>query len=371
MKQLLHISAKQKLIFVILLILCVSSIYFVFHNYALYERPIVKIKHIGSTEQTMETNEFGDRRFTQEITGELMNSRHKGQNVLLTNTYSGAKAYDQQFKTGDEVFITIDKKQEGDNLTGGIRDVKRDKYMMIAFWFFLFALIIAGKRQGLLTVTSLAVNILLLVLAIEIFVETGINLLVVSGILAVLFTVITLLLINGFNEKTYAAAIATLLGTGVSLGITLLAMKLTSENGIYYEEMGFLTRPYKLVFIAGLFIGSLGAVMDVAMTMTSAIFELGEKNRSISVEKLRASGLEIGRDIMGTMTSILFFAYLAGSIPILLLYLKNASPLGFTLSINLSLEIVRALAGGIGIVLAIPIGLYVSIFFVKRKRARL
>ena len=89
------------------------------------------------------------------------------------------------------------------------------------------------------------------------------------------------------------------------------------------------------------------------------------------VKALKKSGLEIGKDIMGTMTNILFFAYISGSIPVLILYLKNASPLSFTLSMNLSLELARALAGGIGIVLTIPIGLYTSIFFINRKKAKL
>lgn len=110
--------------------------------------------------------------------------------------------------------------------------------------------------------------------------------------------------------------------------------------------------------------------MDVAITMSSSIFGLYEKNNNIPIKALKASGMEIGKDIMGPMTNILFFAYISGSIPMLLLYLKNASPLGFTLSMNLSLELARALAGGIGIVLTIPIGLYTSIFFIKRKREK-
>ena len=121
----------------------------------------------------------------------------------------------------------------------------------------------------------------------------------------------------------------------------------------------------------GLFIGSLGAVMDVAITMSSSIFGLYEKDTSISVKALTKSGMEIGKDIMGTMTNILFFAYVSGSIPILLLYFKNASTLGYTLSLNLSLELVRALAGGIGIVITIPIGLYTTMFFINRKKAKL
>ncbi len=105
--------------------------------------------------------------------------------------------------------------------------------------------------------------------------------------------------------------------------------------------------------------------------MASSLFGLYEKNHNISIKALKASGMEIGKDIMGAMTNILFFAYISGSIPMLILYFKNASPLGYTLSINLSLELTRALAGEIGIVLTIPIALYTSIFFINGMRTRL
>ena len=111
--------------------------------------------------------------------------------------------------------------------------------------------------------------------------------------------------------------------------------------------MQFVTSPYRMVFMAGLFVGALGAVMDVAITMSSSLFGLYEKNNDISIKALKTSGMEIGKDIMGTMTNILFFAYISGSIPMLILYLKNASPLGYTLSMNLSLEVARAMAVGL------------------------
>src|SRR5690625_7032632 len=107
--------------------------------------------------------------------------------------------------------------------------------------------------------------------------------------------------------------------------------------------------------MAGVVVVSLVAVMDVAITMSASIFELYEKDNKISIKALKKSANDIGKDIMGTMTNILFFAYLSGSIPIMILYLKNGSPLFFSISMNLSLEIARALAGGIGIVLSIPI----------------
>ncbi len=108
--------------------------------------------------------------------------------------------------------------------------------------------------------------------------------------------------------------------------------------------------------------------MDVSITMASSMFALYDQDPTISDKALKTSGLDIGKDIMGTITSILFFVYICGSIPMLILYLKNSSTLGLTLSMNLSLELARALAGGIGVVLTIPISLYTSMIFIKRKR---
>ena len=106
------------------------------------------------------------------------------------------------------------------------------------------------------------------------------------------------------------------------------------------------------------------------LTVTSEFITVKPKDPTISVKALKSSGHEIGKDIMGTITSILFFAYLCGSIPMIILYLKNSSTLGLTLSLNLSLELARALAGGIGVVLTIPISQYTAIFFINRKRVQ-
>ncbi|HIS29536.1 MAG TPA: YibE/F family protein [Candidatus Avamphibacillus intestinigallinarum] len=368
-----QMNGKQWCMIGILIVCAFLSFMFVSNNYSFYDRPIAKITSAKVVQSTKVTDDYHneDKQTTQELRAELKNTDKRGQEIHLKNTYTIAKAYDQAYQAGEEVFVHIDKDSlEKHQLTGDIKDVKRDKSILVFAWIFLFVLYLIGKRQGLFAFISLAVNVVLLTYAIEINVQTNMNLLFLCGVVAILFTVTSLLLVNGFNEKTYAAIVATLLGTLASLLITWLVMYFTKENGLHYEEMQFLTRPYKLVFIAGLFIGSLGAVMDVAITMSSSIFELWEKDHHISMKALKQSGLDIGRDIMGTMTSILFFAYISGTIPMLILYLKNGSPLAFTLSMNLSLELARALSGGLGIVLTIPIGLYISIFFVQRKKAK-
>ncbi|QGQ48890.1 YibE/F family protein [Metabacillus sediminilitoris] len=366
---------KQIMMYATLAICFVASIIFVNHNYSFYDRPIAKVikTELEETTKVTDLHNNEDRLYNQHIIAELKNGEKKGELIHLTNEYSASGAFDQEYQIGNEVFVLIDPNTDEDTgLTGTIKNVKRDKYVLFIAWIFIFSLLIVGKKQGLFSIISLAVNAIILSYALDAYLKTGtISLLVACGISVILFTVISLLLVNGFNEKTYAAIVATLLATFVSLIITYGVMWLTAEEGLRYEEMQFLTRPYKMVFMAGILIGSLGAVMDVAITMSSSIFGLYEKNNHISIKALKASGMEIGKDVMGTMTNILFFAYISGSIPMLILYMKNGSPLGFTLSMNLSLELARALAGGIGIVLTIPIGLYISIFLVNRKKARL
>lgn len=374
MKNIKKLIYNPFFLYSILAICFILSVIFVEHNESFYDRPIAEVietKMEDSTEM-VDMYDNKDRLFSQHIIAELKNGEKKGQLIHLSNEYSLSKAYDQEIQKGQKIFVSITENKEGSTeLTGSIMDLKRDKYILIVLWIFIFILLIVGKKQGLFSILSLAFNAILLSYALDVYLENPeISLVLICGVAVILFTVTSLLLVNGFNEKTYAAIISTLLGTFISLLVTYLVIWVTSGKGLRYEEIQFITRPYQMVFLAGLFIGSLGAVMDVAITMSSSIFSLYEKNQSIPVKALKRSGLEIGKDIMGTMTNILFFAYISGSIPMLILYIKNASPLGFSLTMNLSLELARALAGGIGIVLTIPIGLYISIFFVNRKRAR-
>lgn len=369
-KKIKRLKSTCKVLYAILFITFISSMIFVYNNHDFYERPLAKITEETVTDSKEIVDAYGnaDELFTQALTAEIKNGEDKGEEIKLTNEYSISGAYDFAYKIGDEVFVTLD--QKNNTLTGRIRDVKRDKYILLALWAFIFTLLFVGKQRGLLATISLALNVLILSWTLDLYIHQGLDLLWLSGFAVILFTILSLLLMNGRNEKTYAAILTTLLGTFLSLLITLVVVWYTEGKGLYYEEMSFLTRPYKLVFVAGLFIGALGAVMDVAISISSALYEFYQKDPHISNQSLKQAGFNIGRDIMGTMTNILFFAYVSGAIPILLVYFKNASPLGFALSQNLSLEIARALAGGIGIVLTIPIGVYTSIFFINRRRGK-
>lgn len=364
-----------KLIFIaVLAVSFIGSLIFVYNNHSFYDELIAEVIEISTQDQRDVTDEHQneDVIYTQQLVAKMKNGDSKGELVHLNNEYSGSGIYQPEFHVGDDLFISIDSTLNNADLAGSIIDVKRDESLLLVTWVFIFVLIAIGRRQGFFAIISLLVNAALIAYALDIFIKTSdISLLFIMSITVIIMTVLSLLFISGFNEKTYAAIVSTLLGTFVLLFITIFVLWLTDEQGLRFEEMAFLSRAPQAIFMAGVLVGALGAVMDVGVTISSSLFGLYEKNHYISVKDLKASGLEIGKDIMGTMTNILFFAYVSGTIPTLLLYFLNDVTLGFTLSMNLSLELTRALAGGIGIVLTIPISLYTTIFFVNRKRARL
>lgn len=366
-------TTKHVIFFAILTISFIASMAFVYNNQSLYDQLIAEVVEVSVANKSVVTDRHGNQDvvYTQLLVAELKNGESKGSIIHLDNEYSDSGVYHPEFRVGHELFVVIDSTQATAELTGSIIDAKRDHYLMMVAWIFVFVLLAVGRRQGLFAIISLIVNAAIISYALDVYINTlNSSLLVIMSIAVIIMTVLSLLFVSGFNLKTYAAIIATLLGTFILLFIAIFVLQQTNEQGLRYEEMDFLTRPPQVVFMAGILVGALGAVMDVAVTISSSLFGLYEKNNHISAKDLKSSGVEIGKDIMGTMTNILFFAYVSGTIPFLLVYFMNASPLGFTLSLNLSLELTRALAGGIGIVLTIPISLYITIFFVKQKQVR-
>lgn len=366
----LNITDNKKQLFLsgLTILLVLFSVVFVKNNHFLYKHAIVEINQVtlNEREEIMDLPDIKDTLFHQTLVGTLKNGSQKGETVVLNNTYSSSRAFDHQYQLGDEVFITIDNDLK-QPYEGRIDYPKRDSTLLLVVWLFIITVILIGKKSGLYSLLSLTLNIFVGLFILSAVPKKTSLLLLISG-LVLFFTVTSLLLISGKNKKTYSAILATLLGTFAAFVIAFFVMAATSQKGLRYEEMAFATRNPQSVFLASLLIGSLGAAMDIAITITSSIYELYDKNNHIRKSDLKKSGVEIGRDIMGSMTNVIFFAYVSGSIPMLLLYLKNGSSIGFTFSMNLSLELARAAVGGIAIVLTIPISVYIATAFINRGR---
>ncbi|MED4146874.1 YibE/F family protein [Priestia megaterium] len=158
----------------------------------------------------------------------------------MENTYSSSGAYDQEYVKGTELFVSIDRSSDS-TLSGTIKGVKRDTQMVTIVGLFILILLAIGKKQGFYSIISLFINIILLIGALNIYVlYNHVSLLAISSIAVVIFTIVSLLLVSGKQEKTYVSIISTLLGTFLSLLIAFVVIHLTDANGLRYEGMEFL-----------------------------------------------------------------------------------------------------------------------------------
>ncbi|MDP4143387.1 MAG: YibE/F family protein [Bacillota bacterium] len=367
-ENLICLFKNNKRNFIIVLCLIITSLftlYFIWTNESYYNKVIAKITTITEQEsQAQGMNGKLEPIKKQEIKAIIINGTLKGKEIKLENTTSYSGAYDLNLKVNDEVFVSI---QQNNTPSYKILDVKRDKYTAYITILFILLILIIGGYKGFKSLTSVIINIIIFSLTILLFLR-GYNLILVASTASILFITVSIALVNGINKKAISAVVGTLAGTIFTMLITAAVIKLTHSNGIHYEEMEFLTHPPEQIFFIEIMIGTLGAIMDIAISISSAINEIYDKNPYIENKVLVDSAREIGKDIMGTMSNTLVFAYISGSIPMILLLLKNDFPFFYIIHVNLSLEIIRALTGSIGIVISIPITIYTSVFLVKKHK---
>lgn len=370
MKSKLKSSLKQpfNIAIFIFLVLFIGALIFTQHNAMFYKSPIGQITDISNqtSKQTIDQNKNKDTIHNENLKIKILNGKHKGDTLSIPHKYSESLTDSEKYDINDKVLLSY----KGKESSAIVKELKRDTSVVFMAGIFLLTLLIVGRKSGLNSIISLVINVAVLLIMIDYFMKhNNQHFFILMTITVIFSTIVSLLLVSGFKRKTVVAIISTLLGTFLSIGISQLIMTLTGSNGIKYETMSFLTIQPTQIFLASVLIGSLGAVMDVAITLTSSLYEIKAQHPDISLKRLRKSGINIGKDIMGTMTNILFFAYLSGSIPMVILYFKNSNTVTYTLSMNWSLEISRALMGGIGIVITIPITIFVAMLFLKREEA--
>ena len=157
-------------------------------------------------------------------------------------------------------------------------------------------------------------------------------------------------------------------GLSAAAGIAIVVGILANLNGLSNEEaqmLLFMSQDIQYNFqgllFAGIIIGALGAVMDVSMSIASAMDEIQRVGTNMTLKSLFESGMNVGKDVMGTMANTLILAYTGTSIPLLLVFMTYEQPFIKLINLDfLATELIRALSGSIGLVLAIPITAIVS-----------
>lgn len=191
-----------------------------------------------------------------------------------------------------------------------------------------------------------------------------------------LTTIVTLIMIDGLNHKTISAILGTIIGVIVAGIISYTSSNLAYLSGYTMEEAADLmyvagVRDLKIkgLMFSAILIAALGAIMDVAMSIASSTFEINLNNPKISSKNLLKSGLNIGRDVMGTMSNTLILAFVGGSLNLIILLMAYEMP--YTQLMNLDFivtEVVQSVSGSIGIILTVPITAIISTYLAKKKK---
>jgi len=228
---------------------------------------------------------------------------------------------------------------------------------------FFVSLVLFGRKKGIQTILSLVLTCCAIFMVFIPSILKGYNIYGASAITSIYIILMTLLLINGANKKTLCAMIGNLGGLFVSGLLALLMNYMLKLTGVIDNDSAFLLLQntkypidLKAIIWSGMVIGSLGAVMDVAMSIASAMQELSEHMHNRQFHKLLRSGLNIGRDAMGTMTNTLILAYIGSSLSMVLLLIQNNKDILWLFNLEMIVvEITQGLVGSIGILCAIPI----------------
>ncbi|MCO7123621.1 YibE/F family protein [Ihubacter massiliensis] len=243
---------------------------------------------------------------------------------------------------------------------------------------FLILLLIIGKLKGLTTIISLAFTGAAVFCVYIPAILSGKDVYLTTIIITIYIIFSSLILLNGFNKKTLCAIVGNIggiLATGVLAFVVNYALKIT---GMVNEDYVFLAAigddssiDLRAIVWSGIMIGSLGAIMDVSMSIASAMQELAVEMKDRTFKRMVSSGMNIGRDAIGTMTITLILAYAGSSIASILLFTLNNRNLLILMNFEMIVvEVIQAIVGSLGILLAVPITvLFAGATFNKNKKA--
>lgn len=316
-----------------------------------YAQPIIEVQTVQVTADQ------------QQIQGIVRNGEEAGVLRTVTTQYTPNGAIHPLYQTRQQLLL----QKEGDGWQ--VQAQKRDGYLFFFLALFLMAVVAIGGKKGLRALLSIFVNTGLLLLFLWFHKgNSSFSLVFLMIVFTIVSLVLTMGISYGFRTIDSRKIIASLASVLLAFFLCRFAMDLLQDHGLRYEEMSFLTRPYRSVYLGSLLIGAIGASMDNIVMLIASLDEIQRINPQTSRKERLAIGRSIAQDTTSSMINVLLFAYLSGSMPALLFYLANGWLLSQALPMHLSLEIVRTLCGGFALVLSVPLTLLC--FELQRRKAR-
>ena len=348
-----------------------KKIFLIFIFFIIFAMPILaspnEDKNLNSEIGRVEKIEYEDidqtysekSQVKQIVTVKLLTGEFKGQTTIIDNMITNNPYYDIFLKKGDKVILHAELEQGSDIVDYFIADIKRTDFVYVLVFLFSGLLIFIGKKKGLSSFVSIFVTVLLILFVLAPAIRYGFSPIIATLIVSLISTAVTMYTVGGFNKKSTSAILGTVGSLIIASCLSLLTIKFARLTGFCCEETMFLYQAdpnlnFKGILTASMMLATLGAVMDTGMSIASSINEFYVLNPKLTPKELFFSGMNVGKDIIGTMANTLILVYLGGSLPLVLLSQNIDLQKFFNLN-QVVTEISSALIGSIALVTCVPI----------------
>ena len=329
-------------------------------EYMEYENAVVEMILSDSCEPDPVSE--GHSRGSQNLIVRVQTGQYAGKQMKAENTVG--PMYGNPVSKGDSVTVGLSTYQDG-TVRCYVYEYNRFPGLMMVLAAFLLVTVLVGGKVGAKSLVSLGLTVAALLWILLPLLLKGWPTVPTTTLVAVLVTVATFVILGGVDRKTVCACLGTLAGVAMAAVFGLAAQTLLRMDGYRQEYAEALLQLRQTgesgigisgLVVAGVIISALGAVMDVAMSISSAMEELKRVNPSLGGKQLLKSGMNIGRDMVGTMTNTLILAILGSGLT-LIVYISSLGlqPWQLFSSAYLSLEAISAVASSIGVMLAVPV----------------
>ena len=303
----------------------------------------------------------------------ILSGEHKGYEGDAVNLLSGSLKDDKMFIPGEKAWTLVER--DGDDNVIFINMI--DHYRLskeIALAIILIAALIAFSRlRGVRTILSFAFAFLLIWKILIPFTLKGYNPLIVSSLVLIVMTFFTLLLISGVNKRAFSAILGSVSAIIITVFLSSAATEYLGIHGSVLEQSesllysGFMDLDLTSLFSGVVILSAGGAIMDLSIDVSAAMWEVNEHAKTITRRELFKSGMEVGRAGVGTQCTTLLLAYMGSFLTVMMVYMAQSTPiLNILTSKSIASEILQTVIGALSLILVTPLTCIFASFIFKK-----
>ncbi len=331
---------------------------------------------IGILSEDMEIDEVADNAPAgkQELAVRVRSGRYKGEEMVIYNYFG--PYYGAPVAKGDGVTITIKTEADGQH-SATVYEYNRIPILAVFLLLFFIVVVLIGGLTGLKSMAGLIFTVICLFTLLIPLLLKGAPTVLTTFLISAYIALVSFTILGGIRQKTISAFLGTVSGTFLAMVFGLAVQHFAKIDGLRLEEAESLLQMKYVgaaigirgLLVAGIIISALGAVMDVAMSISSSLEEIHTANPSLSRKELFRSGMNIGKDMVGTMTNTLILAFLGSEFALILyLYARELTFYHLFSTAFVALETISGISSSIGMVLSIPLTAFISSALITRKK---